>query len=60
MYAPVVSRFTTYAIEVGPVSLAYMEAVTALPAWQAWRAAALEEPWVLPVNEPGWPAMPKV
>ena len=60
MYAPVVSRFATYTIEVGPASLAYMEAVTALPAWQEWRAAALEEPWVLPVNEPGWPAVPKV
>jgi glutathione S-transferase len=59
MYAPVVSRFATYAIEVGPVSLAYMEAVTLLPAWQEWHAAALKEPWVLPVNEPDWPALPR-
>jgi glutathione S-transferase len=46
MYAPVVSRFATYTIEVGPARLAYMEAVTALAAWQEWRAAALKEPWV--------------
>src|SRR5437763_7288433 len=51
MYAPIVSRFVTYAIEVGPVALGYMEAVQALPAWQEWRAAALTEPWVLPHNE---------
>jgi glutathione S-transferase len=60
MYAPVVSRFATYTIEVGPASLAYMEAVMALPAWQEWCAAALKEPWVLPVNEPDWPAVPRV
>jgi glutathione S-transferase len=40
MYAPDVSRFATYTIEVGPARLAYMEAVTALAAWQEWRAAA--------------------
>jgi glutathione S-transferase len=47
MYAPVVSLFETYAVEVRPISRAYMEAVIALPAWQEWKAAALKEPWVL-------------
>ena len=42
MYAPVVSRFHTYAVEVGAASRAYMAAVMALPAWQEWRAAALQ------------------
>jgi glutathione S-transferase len=51
MYAPIVSRFVTYAIEVGPVARGYMEAVQALPAWQEWRAAAVAEPWILPHNE---------
>jgi glutathione S-transferase len=55
MYAPVVSRFYTYGIEVGAASRAYMDAVMALPAWAEWKAAALEEPWVLPEDEPDWP-----
>jgi glutathione S-transferase len=55
MYAPVVSRFHTYAVDVGAASRAYMDAVLALPAWREWRAAALKEPWVLPEDEPDWP-----
>jgi glutathione S-transferase len=55
MYAPVVSRFHTYAVDVGQSSRAYMEAVMALPAWREWRAAALKEPWVLAEDEPDWP-----
>ena len=39
-YAPVVSRFHSYAIEVGPAARRYMEAVMGLPAWTEWRAAA--------------------
>jgi glutathione S-transferase len=60
MYAPVVSRFATYTIKAGLASLAYMDAVKALPAWQEWRAAALKEPWILPASEPDWPAVPRV
>lgn len=59
MYAPVVSRFHTYGIDVGPVSRAYMGAVMALPAWTEWRTAALQEPWVLPHDEPDWPTVLK-
>jgi glutathione S-transferase len=55
MYAPVVSRFHTYAVEVGAASRAYMAAVMALPAWAEWRAAALKEEWVLAQDEPDWP-----
>jgi glutathione S-transferase len=51
MYAPVVSRFQTYAIAVGPGARAYMDAVLALPAWTQWRAAAEKEPWVLSHDE---------
>ena len=47
MYAPVVSRFCTYGIDVGAASTAYMQAMMALPAWQEWSAAALKEEWVL-------------
>ena len=55
MYAPVVSRFHTYGIDVSPASRAYIEAVMGLPAWHEWRAAALKEPWVLAEDEPDWP-----
>jgi glutathione S-transferase len=55
MYAPVVSRFHTYAVEVGAASRAYMAAVMALPAWAEWTAAAVKEEWVLPEDEPDWP-----
>lgn len=43
MYAPVVSRFETYAVDVTPQTKAYMAAMTALPAWKEWRAAAMKE-----------------
>jgi glutathione S-transferase len=43
MYAPVVSRFETYAIDVTSATKAYMAAMTALPAWKEWRAAAMKE-----------------
>ena len=55
MYAPVVWRFHTYAVEVGPAARAYMQAVMALPAWDEWRRAARQEPWVLPHDELDWP-----
>jgi glutathione S-transferase len=57
MYAPVVSRFPTYAIEVGATARSYMQAVSALPAWKEWRTAALKETWVLPNNEVDWPTV---
>jgi glutathione S-transferase len=55
MFAPVVSRFHTYAVEVGAKARSYMNAVMALPAWREWRAAALCEPWVLSHDEVDWP-----
>ncbi len=55
MYAPVVSRFHTYAVEVDGVARDYMRAVMALPAFSEWRQAALREPWVLPHDEVDWP-----
>jgi len=60
MYAPVVSRFHTYAIEVGAVAAAYMQAVMALPAWQEWYAAALQEEWLLEEDEVDWPTVLRV
>ena len=55
MFAPVVWRFHTYAVEVSVTAGAYMRAVMALPAWNEWRDAARREPWVLPEDEVDWP-----
>ena len=51
MYAPVVSRFASYAIPVGKAARAYMEAVMALPAWKDWEKDGRAERWVMPGNE---------
>lgn len=51
MYAPVVSRFASYAIAVSPASKTYMDAMMALPAWEEWGAAGVAEPWIMPGNE---------
>jgi glutathione S-transferase len=59
MYAPVASRFETYAVHVGPESRAYMQAVLSLPAFLAWKEAGVRETWVLPEDEPDWPAVLK-
>ncbi len=47
MYAPVVHRFRTYAIEVGAEAKAYMETMMALPAFREWTGAALAETLVI-------------
>jgi len=43
MFAPVVWRFITYAIELPDESRAWLETMSALPAMQEWRTGALEE-----------------
>jgi glutathione S-transferase len=47
MYAPVATRFRTYAVELDPVCQAYADTILALPSFLAWQAAAEEEPWVI-------------
>lgn len=47
MFAPVVHRFLTYAIEVAPAVRDYMNAMTALPAFQEWTRAALAETLII-------------
>ena len=44
MYAPVVTRIKTYHVPVDAQCQVFMEAILALPALQAWTAAAREEP----------------
>jgi glutathione S-transferase len=59
MYAPVVWRFHTYAVEVSATAHDYMRAVIALPASVAWREAARRESWVLEHDEVDWPDAPR-
>jgi glutathione S-transferase len=47
MFAPVVHRFRTYAIEVESQGKAYMEAMMALPAFAEWTHAGLAETYVI-------------
>ncbi len=47
MFAPVVHRFRTYAIEIAPAARDYMAAMMALPAFQEWTRAALAETLVI-------------
>jgi glutathione S-transferase len=47
MYAPVVSRFRTYRIELEEEAQRYAEAVWALPSLQEWATAAGNEPMVI-------------
>ncbi len=51
MYAPVVTRLDTYAIEVPTDARAYMETILGSAAFSEWRAAALLEPWVFEADE---------
>ncbi|HEY3794257.1 MAG TPA: glutathione S-transferase family protein [Bradyrhizobium sp.] len=47
MFAPVVHRFRTYAIEVESTARGYMDAMMALPAFREWTSAALAETLVI-------------
>ena len=52
MYAPVVLRFRTYAVQLNPVSREYADAILALPAMQQWLADAEAETEVIAAFEP--------
>ncbi|PST17436.1 glutathione S-transferase family protein [Mesorhizobium plurifarium] len=51
MFAPVVNRFETYELVTDPVTLAYMDAVKAHPAFRKWEEAARAESWIVPEDE---------
>jgi len=44
MYAPVCTRFRTYAVELDPLLNAYCETIFAWPLMQEWTEGALAEP----------------
>ena len=47
MYAPVVTRFITYAVPVPPFAALYMKSVLSHPQVQDWIDQAQDEPWVI-------------
>lgn len=51
MYAPIVSRFASYAMPVSPEAWSYMNTLRDLPAWAEWDTAARAESWTMPRNE---------
>jgi glutathione S-transferase len=51
MFAPVVTRFDTYAIPVSETTRAYMKSVLETDAFQNWKKSALKEKWDLPQTE---------
>lgn len=56
MFAPVALRFVTYGVALDPPARAYVDAVAAHPAVEAWIAAARAEPEVIAASEVGDPA----
>jgi glutathione S-transferase len=55
MYAPVVLRFKTYAVQLSPVAQQYASTMLALPALQEWIQAARAEPEIIQAFEPATP-----
>ena len=51
MFAPVVSRFIIYGVELDPLAKAYVDAVWSLPAMQRWVEDARGEPYTIPEEE---------
>ncbi|HZH08863.1 MAG TPA: glutathione S-transferase family protein [Microvirga sp.] len=51
MYAPLVTRLDTYSIPLDGETRTYVDAILSLPAFQEWRAAALEESWIVDADE---------
>ena len=47
MFAPVVTRFVTYSVQMPRFAAAYMEAILNHPWMREWIEAAQEEPWVI-------------
>ncbi|MFH1603961.1 MAG: glutathione S-transferase family protein [Pseudomonadota bacterium] len=51
-YAPVATRFLTYAVSLPPAAQRYADTLLALPAVREWMAQALRETEFVPVDEP--------
>jgi glutathione S-transferase len=51
MFAPIVNRFHVYDLPRSNTAQSYMDAMMALPAWQAWEEASRAETWVIAESE---------
>ena len=51
MFAPLATRLRTYELPVSDIAQRYVEAIYALPAFQAWLSLALQEPWIVDDDE---------
>jgi glutathione S-transferase len=51
MFAPVVTRFRTYAVALSPACRTYADAVLNSAWFKAWEGAALKEPWIVADDE---------
>jgi len=51
MFAPVVSRFRTYRIDLDELCQSYADAVWAMPAYREWQEAAKHEPMIIEYAE---------
>ena len=51
MYAPLATRLRTYELPMSDTARAYVDAIYALPAFQAWLAAGVAEPWIVEQDE---------
>jgi len=51
MYAPIVSRFSSYELTPSAKAAAYMTTIKSLPAWAQWEGEALEESWIVRQSE---------
>lgn len=52
MFAPIVTRFHTYQVDLTEGAADYVKAMRAWPAMQEWAEAAGNEPWILSKYEP--------
>ncbi len=57
MYAPLATRLVTYSISVDVESQKYIDAIYALPAFVDWQKAALNERWIVPLDEADEPVV---
>ncbi|TCS61719.1 glutathione S-transferase family protein [Varunaivibrio sulfuroxidans] len=51
MFAPIVSRFTTYGVALDDTCRAYADTILTLDAMTVWSDAARTEPWVIDADE---------
>ena len=47
MFAPIVSQFKTYSVDLGPLERDYLDAILSLPWMDMWSKAAHDEPMII-------------